>query len=75
MCPMLAARCLKYRYAVTKVRHVLSELEDDMGFVSYFRVGGRAEADHCPDRAELAPPSPLESYKAITLGQCRKRAQ
>ena len=58
---MLAARCLKYRYAVTKVRHVLLELEDGKGFRSYFRVGGRAEAGHCPDRAELAPLSPLES--------------
>ena len=30
-----------------------------MGFVSYFRVSGRAEAGHFPDRGELAPPFPF----------------
>ena len=29
-----------------------------MGFVSYFRVSGRAEAGRFPDRGELAPPFP-----------------
>ena len=58
---MLAAWCQKYSYAVTKVHHVSWERQDGMGFVCHFRVSGRAEADPCPDRAELAPPSPLES--------------
>ena len=55
---MLAAQRLKYRYAVTKVPHVLWERQDDAGFVRYFRVSGRAEADPCPDRAKLPPPFP-----------------
>ena len=55
---MLAAQRLKYRYAVTKVPHVSWERQDDAGFVRYFRVSGRAEADPCPDRAKLSPPFP-----------------
>ena len=55
---MLAARRLKYRYAVTKVRHVLWERQDDAGFVRCFRLSGRAEAAPFPDRAKLAPLCP-----------------
>ena len=58
---MLAAQCLKYRYAVTKVPHVFLERQDDADFVRYFRVSGRGEADRCTDRAKLPPLPPLES--------------